>query len=82
MIRIAIIDDHEIVQEALRTVLQSEPDFEVVAESGSRERHRRVGRTGQPGRRALGRSPARPQRTRGLPPRVETALPATKEGWV
>ena len=35
MIRCAIIDDHEIVWEALRTVLQSEPDFEVVAESGS-----------------------------------------------
>lgn len=31
MIRIAIVDDHEIVREGLRSILQSEPDFEVVA---------------------------------------------------
>jgi DNA-binding NarL/FixJ family response regulator len=33
MIRIAIIDDHEIVREGLKSILQCEPDFEVVAES-------------------------------------------------
>lgn len=35
MIRIAIVDDHEMVREGLRTILQPEEDFDVVAESGS-----------------------------------------------
>jgi two-component system response regulator DevR len=35
VIRIAIIDDHEMVREGLRTILQAEPDFEVVAKRGS-----------------------------------------------
>ena len=35
MIRVAIVDDNEIVREGLRTILQTEPDFDVVAESGS-----------------------------------------------
>jgi DNA-binding NarL/FixJ family response regulator len=34
MIRIAIVDDHEMVREGLRTILQAEPDFEVVGETG------------------------------------------------
>jgi DNA-binding NarL/FixJ family response regulator len=37
VIRIAIVDDHEMVREGLRTMLQSEPDFDIVAESGSAE---------------------------------------------
>ena len=37
MIRIAIVDDHEIVREGLKSVLRPEPDFEVVAESGTAE---------------------------------------------
>jgi two-component system, NarL family, response regulator DevR len=37
MIRVAIIDDHEIVREGLKSILQSEPDFEVVAESDTAE---------------------------------------------
>jgi DNA-binding NarL/FixJ family response regulator len=32
-----IVDDHEIVREGLKTILQDDPDFEVVAESGSAE---------------------------------------------
>jgi len=35
MIRIAIVDDHEIVREGLKSILQKEPDFEVVAEAGT-----------------------------------------------
>jgi two-component system, NarL family, response regulator DevR len=35
MIRIAIIDDHELVREGLRAILKSEPDFDIVAECGS-----------------------------------------------
>jgi DNA-binding NarL/FixJ family response regulator len=35
MIRIAIIDDHEMVREGLRAILDTEPDFHVVAESGT-----------------------------------------------
>ena len=35
MIRIMIVDDHEMVREGLKTILQTEPDFEVVSESGS-----------------------------------------------
>jgi two-component system response regulator DevR len=35
VIRLAIVDDHEIVREGLRTILQSDPDFEVVAETGT-----------------------------------------------
>jgi two-component system response regulator DevR len=35
MIRIALIDDHEMVREGLRAILDTEPDFDVVAESNS-----------------------------------------------
>jgi two-component system, NarL family, response regulator DevR len=35
VIRIMIIDDHEIVREGLKTILGNEPDFEVVAESAT-----------------------------------------------
>ncbi|MGZ7023027.1 MAG: response regulator [Ilumatobacteraceae bacterium] len=35
MIRLAIVDDHEIVREGLKTILRSDPDFEVVAETGT-----------------------------------------------
>lgn len=35
MIRVVIVDDHEIVREGLKTMLQSEPDFEVVADSAT-----------------------------------------------
>jgi two-component system, NarL family, response regulator DevR len=37
VIRLAIVDDHEIVREGLKTILQSDPDFEVVAETGTAE---------------------------------------------
>jgi DNA-binding NarL/FixJ family response regulator len=37
MIRILIIDDHALVREGLKTVLATQPDFEVVGESGSAE---------------------------------------------
>ncbi len=37
MIRIVIVDDHEIVREGLRSMLQGEADFEVVAEAGAAE---------------------------------------------
>jgi two-component system, NarL family, response regulator DevR len=47
MIRIAIIDDHEMVREGLRAILETESDFEIVAERASAdhivelvERHR------------------------------------------
>ncbi len=36
-IRIAIVDDHEIVREGIKSILQGEPDFEVVAESDTAE---------------------------------------------
>jgi DNA-binding NarL/FixJ family response regulator len=32
-----IVDDHEIVREGLKTILQGDPEFEIVAESGSAE---------------------------------------------
>ena len=35
--RILIVDDHEIAREGLKTILRDDPDFEVVAESGSAE---------------------------------------------
>lgn len=35
--RIMIVDDHQIVREGLKAILQDDPDFEVVAESGSVE---------------------------------------------
>jgi DNA-binding NarL/FixJ family response regulator len=31
--RIMIVDDHQIVREGLKAILQDDPDFEVVAES-------------------------------------------------
>ena len=38
MIRVLIVDDHEIVREGLKTILQDEPDFEIVGQSGTAER--------------------------------------------
>jgi len=35
MIRLIIVDDHEIVREGLKTILRSDPEFEVVAESAT-----------------------------------------------
>jgi DNA-binding NarL/FixJ family response regulator len=35
VIRILIVDDHEIVREGLKTILAPEPDFEVVAATGT-----------------------------------------------
>lgn len=35
--RVMIVDDHEIVREGLKSILQDDPEFEVVAESGSAE---------------------------------------------
>lgn len=37
MIRIAIIDDHEMVRAGLRSILETEPDFEIVGDLGSAE---------------------------------------------
>jgi two-component system response regulator DevR len=34
VIRVVIVDDHEMVREGLRTILQSEPDLEVVGDTG------------------------------------------------
>lgn len=34
MIRILLADDHQILREALRLLLESQPDFEVIAETG------------------------------------------------
>jgi DNA-binding NarL/FixJ family response regulator len=46
MIRIVVVDDHEMVREGLKAILKPEPDFEVVGESGSAERlGELVGRT-------------------------------------
>lgn len=35
MIRIAIVDDHQVVREGLRAMLQDEPDFQIVGERNS-----------------------------------------------
>ena len=42
MIRVLIVDDHEIVREGIKTILQAEPDFEVVGESGTAEQLTRL----------------------------------------
>ena len=42
MIRVMIIDDHEIVREGLKTILGNEPDFEVVAESATADDVRKL----------------------------------------
>ncbi|HZQ26150.1 MAG TPA: response regulator transcription factor [Acidimicrobiales bacterium] len=38
MIRIVVVDDHEMVRAGLRVMLETEPDFEVVGEAGSADR--------------------------------------------
>ncbi len=38
MIRLVIVDDHEMVREGLKTILQAESDFEVVGELATAER--------------------------------------------
>ena len=43
-----IVDDHEIVREGLKTILRDDPDFEVVAESGSAEGLARLAQRTQP----------------------------------
>lgn len=48
MIRIAIVDDHEMVREGLRAILQTEPDFDIVAESGSADRIVELAEQAQP----------------------------------
>ena len=37
MIRLIIVDDHEMVREGLKAILGTEPDFEIVGESGTAE---------------------------------------------
>lgn len=46
--RILIVDDHEIVREGLKTILRDDPDFEVVAESGSAEALAQLAQRTQP----------------------------------
>jgi len=45
MIRVFIVDDHDLVREGIRAILEKEPDFEVVGEAGDgQEAVRQVGR--------------------------------------
>ena len=46
--RIMIVDDHEIAREGLKTILRDDPDFEVVAESGSAKGLARLAQRTQP----------------------------------
>jgi DNA-binding NarL/FixJ family response regulator len=48
MVRVLIVDDHEIVREGLRTVLRQEKDVEVVGEAGDGERAFAMARTLSP----------------------------------
>ena len=48
MIRIAIIDDHELVREGLKVMLAREPDFEIVGESASADPILEMVETGHP----------------------------------
>jgi DNA-binding NarL/FixJ family response regulator len=40
-VRVYLLDDHEVVRQGIRALLESRPDFEVVGESGSAEEARR-----------------------------------------
>jgi two-component system, NarL family, response regulator LiaR len=48
MIRIVLADDHPIVREGLRAVLETQPDFEVIAEAASGDEALRLALTLQP----------------------------------
>ena len=37
MIKIALVDDHHLVRQGLRALLEDEPDFEIIGEASYRE---------------------------------------------
>jgi two-component system response regulator NreC len=48
MIRIVIVDDHDLVREGIRALLEQDPDFEIVGETGDGQEAIRLARTLEP----------------------------------
>ena len=65
---VAIADDHPIVRDGLRALLESRPEVDVVGEAGRRRRHRRRRRASPARRRHHGPAHARHERHRRHPP--------------
>lgn len=40
MIRIVIVDDHDLVREGIRAILEQDPVFQVVSETGDKQHER------------------------------------------
>ena len=75
-IRLLLVDDHEIVREGLRTLLEQEEGIEVVGEAEDGEQAIRFVERPSPGRRPDGRAHARHGRHRGDTALLALALPS------
>ncbi len=62
MIRMLIVDDHEMVREGLKAILVSEPDFCIVGDAANAEQALELIERLKPRRRAGGYPPARHER--------------------
>ena len=64
-IRVLVVDDHQVVRVGLRTIIDAEPDMEVVAEAADGRSAIAAFASPPPGHHPAGPAHARPERRRG-----------------